>query len=138
MDTDGDVKLKANRVGDLYYVYEKSTEHCKAVTNEFSTPPKMPGTLMSWHRRLGHLNIKDLLDVERNETVLGIKIEPHTGEIQCDTCIHGKMTRAPFPRKSNRKTEILEIVHFDVCGPMRTASNGKAKYFVIFIDDYTK
>lgn len=33
---------------------------------------------------------------------------------------------------------MLEIIHFDVRGPMRTTSIGKAKYFVTFIDDSTR
>ena len=32
----------------------------------------------------------------------------------------------------------LRLVHSDVCGPMQTQSIGGAKYFVTFIDDYTR
>ena len=32
----------------------------------------------------------------------------------------------------------MQLVHSDVCGPMRTQSIGGAKYFVTFIDDYTR
>ena len=37
--------------------------------------------------------------------------------------------------KSTRK---LQIVHSDVCGPMHTESIGGCKYFVTFIDDYSR
>ena len=51
----------------------------------------------------------------------------------------GKFHRKPFVAvgeiRSRRK---LELVHSDVCGPMQTVSIGGAKYFVTFIDDYTR
>ena len=37
---------------------------------------------------------------------------------------------------SARKTERLQLVHSDVCGPMPMASMGGALYFVTFIDDF--
>jgi hypothetical protein len=37
-----------------------------------------------------------------------------------------------------RATKPLEIVHSDVCGPMRTTSLGGARYFVTYIDDFSK
>ena len=43
-----------------------------------------------------------------------------------------------FPKNSERKTDLLDIIHSDVCGPMRVESLGKAKYFVTFIDDCSK
>lgn len=37
-----------------------------------------------------------------------------------------------------RSKRRLEIVHSDVCGPMSTESIGGNKYFVTFIDDYSR
>ena len=33
---------------------------------------------------------------------------------------------------------VLQLVHSDLCGPMQTQSIGGAKYFVTFIDDYSR
>ena len=35
-------------------------------------------------------------------------------------------------------TQLLELIHSDVNGPMRTTSHGGAKYFVTFIDDFSR
>ena len=35
-------------------------------------------------------------------------------------------------------TKPLEIVHLDVGGPMRTTSVGGTKYFVTFVDDFSR
>lgn len=48
------------------------------------------------------------------------------------------MTASPVPKKSKRKSDLLEIIHTDVCGPMRSQSLGKAKYFATFIDDASR
>ena len=48
------------------------------------------------------------------------------------------MTRTPFPERSERKSEILDIIHSDLCGSMRIESAGKAKYFITFIDDKSR
>ena len=37
-----------------------------------------------------------------------------------------------------RKDRILEQVHSDVCGPMKTRSIGGCAYFVTFVDDYSR
>ncbi len=37
-----------------------------------------------------------------------------------------------------RSTRRLERIHSDVCGPMATASTGGSKYFIPFIDDYSR
>ena len=34
--------------------------------------------------------------------------------------------------------EILERVHSDVCGPFSTASTAKHRYYVIFVDDFSR
>ena len=50
-----------------------------------------------------------------------------------------KITAKPFPKKSERETsQPLELVHSDICGPMQVESVGGSKYFVTFIDDYSK
>ena len=37
-----------------------------------------------------------------------------------------------------RSTRRLQLVHSDMCGPMQTESIGGHKYFVSFIDDYSR
>src|ERR1700737_5265919 len=45
----------------------------------------------------------------------------------------------PFPlASSHRATAPLQLIHTDLCGPMRVTSLGGAKYFVSFIDDYSR
>ncbi|KRX52361.1 Retrovirus-related Pol polyprotein from transposon TNT 1-94 [Trichinella sp. T9] len=85
-----------------------------AATDESKVP-----TLMEWHRRLDHLNERSLLELTRHEK--------------------GKQTQSPFPKsQTKRRCCPLELIHTDICGPMRQNSIGGSKYFVTFIDDHSR
>ena len=43
-----------------------------------------------------------------------------------------------FPSKATRAKEILELVHNDVFGPMLIPSLGRSKYYVSFVDEFSK
>ena len=59
--------------------------------------------------------------------------------IECVACALGKQHRNEFPNhEEKRQTEILELIHTDVCGPMQTISLGGAWYFLIFVDDRSR
>jgi len=85
---------------------------------------------------MGHLNIRDLLESNQKGTILGMKLGRNSQENF--ECLKGKMTRSPFPKNSEKSTEVLEIIHSDVWGPARTKSIGGAKFFVTFIDDHSR
>ncbi|GJT18974.1 retrotransposon protein, putative, ty1-copia subclass [Tanacetum coccineum] len=49
-----------------------------------------------------------------------------------------KMTRKSFPHRPERATDLLGIIHTDVCGPLRHVSRQGASYFITFTDDYSR
>ena len=57
----------------------------------------------------------------------------------CDACQLGKQHRDSFPSKSFRQAgKPLELVHSDLCGPMPEPSLGGNRFFISFIDDYSR
>ena len=44
------------------------------------------------------------------------------------------MPKSPFSGKCERATELLALVHSDVCGPMSSQARGGYEYFVTFTD----
>ena len=135
VDHNGKIKMIAEKINGLYFVREEQDHECR-ISSESSR--KSSDTIMTWHRRLGHLNFKDLINAQRSGILEGLNFGQVEGKLECDICVQGKMTRTTFPKNSERKTDLLEIVHSDVCGPMRVESLNKAKYFVTFIDDSSK
>ena len=57
---------------------------------------------------------------------------------KCISCISGKMTRKPFTHVGERASDLLGLIHTDVCGPFRTKSREGANYFLTFTDDYSR
>ena len=53
----------------------------------------------------------------------------------CEPCLMGKMTKTPFPGTMERASDLLEIIHTVVCGPMSTDSRGGYRHFLTFTDD---
>ena len=92
-----------------------------------------------WHQRLGHVSEQRLNEMVRKEMASGITVPRTTKLSFCEGCIEGKMQRKPFTSVGEiRSTRKLQLVHSDVCGPMNTDSNGGRRYFVTFIDDYSR
>jgi hypothetical protein len=57
----------------------------------------------------------------------------------CEGCLLGKQHRLTFPTGETWRTkDVLELIHTDVCGPMRTPSLNNNKYFILFIDDFSR
>lgn len=92
-----------------------------------------------WHRRLGHLNFHGLKLLCQKNMVQGLPTCIEEKNEVCEGCALGKHHRKPFPKGvAWRAKEVLELVHTDVCGPMTTPSHGENKYFILFIDDFTR
>ncbi|KAE8983908.1 hypothetical protein PR002_g23112 [Phytophthora rubi] len=89
-----------------------------------------------WHARMGHPN-KDALAKTQRATN-GIPDEGQAFPTLCGGCMKGKQTVEAFPKRSKTKTSrVLELVHRDVMGPMKSTSKGGAKYILTFVDDFS-
>ena len=68
---------------------------------------------------------------------MAIRVQQGTDKTSpCEACMKGK--QKPFMSTGVRRTkDILELIYSDVCGPIPTSNVG-AKYFVTFIDDFTR
>ncbi len=80
---------------------------------------------MLWHERLGHLNMVRLKDLDAMVNDMNLKEVPlhHV----CEACIEGKHQRTSFPKdETTRASKLLEFVHSDMCGSMKTTSRGGA------------
>ncbi|RDX58134.1 hypothetical protein CR513_62572, partial [Mucuna pruriens] len=81
-----------------------------------------------WHRRLSHISEKGLTCLAKKDMLPGLK----NAELEkCSHCMAGKQTRVSFKKHPpSRKSELLELVHSEVCGPLKIKSFSGALYFV--------
>ena len=56
----------------------------------------------------------------------------------CERCLMGKMTKTPFSGTMERATDLLEIIHTDVCNLKSVEAHGKYHYFLTFKDDLSR
>ena len=56
----------------------------------------------------------------------------------CEPCLLSKMTKTPFSGTMERATDLLEIIHTDVCGLMNIEARGRYHYFLIFTVDLSR
>lgn len=57
----------------------------------------------------------------------------------CEGCMLGKNIENPFQKGETWRTKtVLELMHADLCGPMRTPSKSQNRYFILFIDDFSR
>jgi histone deacetylase 1/2 len=124
-----EVLLQGNCVGGLYPIPSSSPS---------SSGPQAHGVVKStslhWHRRLGHPSSTVVQQVLRDNN---IPFSESIKESVCDACQKGKSHQLPYPKSSSVSTFPLELVFSDVWGPA-PSSFGRYKYYVSFIDDYSK
>ncbi|KAL0441843.1 UNVERIFIED_CONTAM: Retrovirus-related Pol polyprotein from transposon TNT 1-94 [Sesamum radiatum] len=91
-----------------------------------------------WHRRLGHFNFQGLKILHQKKMMTDLpQIQAIEGA--CEACLQGNKHKKPFPSGTSwRAKAVLELIHTDVCGPMRTPSHEQNRYFILFIDDYSR
>ncbi|GBM27102.1 hypothetical protein AVEN_189873-1 [Araneus ventricosus] len=133
-----DMKLKADRVGDLYLLCteEKKDNTASTVSTSMDTPSS--GDFLKWHARLGHLNEIGMMNAIKNCSFEGLKCSNiDISKFDCEICIKGKLAKSPFKNVHSRSNVKLKILHTDLCGPMKVRSIGNARYLITSIDDKT-
>ncbi|KAK1619377.1 hypothetical protein QYE76_024894 [Lolium multiflorum] len=88
-----------------------------------------------WHCRLGHIGVKRMKKLHTDGLLESLDFESLD---RCEACLMGKMTKTPFSGIMERATDLLEIIHTDVCGPMSVASRGGYRYVLTFTDDLSR
>nr|GFC10033.1 hypothetical protein [Tanacetum cinerariifolium] len=90
-----------------------------------------------WHRRLSHLNFDTINLLSKNDIVVGLPKLKFVKDHLCSSCELGKAKRKSFHTKliPSSKSQ-LQLLHMDLCGPMRVASINGKRYVLVIVDDY--
>jgi hypothetical protein len=89
-----------------------------------------------WHKHLGHPSKQAIERMPENTLRFPRNLIIPKDIPICSGCAKGKMTSRSFPESSSRATHPFELIHSDL-KEMPTLSYNKAKYFIVFLDDYT-
>ncbi|GJT36677.1 putative ribonuclease H-like domain-containing protein [Tanacetum coccineum] len=89
-----------------------------------------------WHRRLGHINFKNLNKLVKGNLVRGLPSKVFRNEHTCVACQKGKQHKASY--KARIITEPLHTLHMDLFGPTSVKSINHASYCLVITDDCTR
>jgi transposase InsO family protein len=89
-----------------------------------------------WHKRMAHIHFGALRHLR--QAVTGLHKFTAKRHDPCKGCAMGKYAKRPFPPTKHRSKGVLDLIHYDVCGPMSVELVSSFKYFVLFIDDYSR
>ena len=87
-----------------------------------------------WHKRFGYISKQRMETLIKDEILSDLDFSYFD---TCADCIKGKLTAKVRNAKIDRCTELLGVIHTDICGSFTPLAMGGYKYFIIFIDDYS-
>jgi hypothetical protein len=123
----GVVVVEARRDKNWYLLNVKVRKDMTHIANSLDENAKF------WHERLSHFNMASLKELD------GMNLKEVSLHQDCEGCIKNKHQITSFPKdRAMKASQLLEIVHTDVCGPMRITSHGGAQYFLTFIDNFSR
>ncbi|GKG32668.1 retrovirus-related pol polyprotein from transposon TNT 1-94, partial [Tanacetum coccineum] len=91
-----------------------------------------------WYQILSHLNFDHTNLLYKKDTVIGLPKMKYVKDQLCSSCEMSKAKRSSFKTKAVPSFKgRLNLLHMDLCGPMRVASINKKKYILVIVDDYS-
>ncbi|GJV13766.1 putative ribonuclease H-like domain-containing protein [Tanacetum coccineum] len=101
----------------------------KATTNESNL----------WHRRLGHVNFKNLNRLVKGNLVRGLPTKLFQNDHTCVACQKGKQHKASCkPKLVSSISNTLQLLHMDLFGPTSVRSINHKTYCLVITDDFSR
>ena len=91
-------------------------------------------SLALWHARLGHASSFWVQQLAFRGSLGSVSTE----NFDCVSCQLGKQPALPFNSSESISTNIFDLIHSDVWGSSLISSISGSRYFVVFIDDYSR
>ena len=126
----GQVLGTGRKVGRMFEVYDLKIP-LQVVSTVATIATSSPDL---WHARLGHPSLSRLQLLAS---------QGHLGSVQfqnfdCTSCHFGKQTKFPFNKSDSFSSTPFDLIHSDIWGPAPVPIEGGSKYFVIFVDDFSR
>jgi len=100
----------------------------QALVGERTTPA-------SWHKRLGHPAFRT---VQRVLSQFKLPVISNKAQPFCSACAQAKGHQLPFYPTISKVCKPLQLIHSDVWGPSPTISINGNRYYVSFVDVFTR
>ena len=129
----GQMIRTARKVGRLFELISLHlpSSHLSAPTVSGTNPFS---SLALWHSRLGHASISRVKELASMGLLGSVSIE----NFDYMPCQLGKQTALPFNKSVSHALSSFDLIHSDVWGPSPIPTQGGSRYFVIFVDDFSR
>ncbi|GJV11793.1 retrovirus-related pol polyprotein from transposon TNT 1-94 [Tanacetum coccineum] len=92
-----------------------------------------------WHKRLSHLNFKNINKLSKQNKVLGLPSLVYSKDKPCSACEKGKHKRASFKTKQNFSIrKCLHLLYMELFGPVSPMYVNHEKYTLVIVDEYSR
>nr|GEW25294.1 hypothetical protein [Tanacetum cinerariifolium] len=135
-DLQGNDLLTGNRGSNLYIIFlQESTSSTPLCLMDKATLTQA----WLWHRRLSYLNFEYINLLLKKDIVIGLPKLKYVKDQLCSSCELSKAKRSLFKSKAISSLKgRLNLLHMDLCGPMRVATINGKKYILVIVNDYSR
>nr|GEW40847.1 retrovirus-related Pol polyprotein from transposon TNT 1-94 [Tanacetum cinerariifolium] len=135
-DLQGNDLLVGNCGSNLYTI---SLQESTSTTLLCLMAKATPTQAWLWHRRLSHLNFDYINLLSKKDIVIVLPKLKYVKDQLCSSCDLSKAKRSSFKSKAVPSSKgRLNLLHMDLCGPMRVASINGKKYILVIVNDYSR
>lgn len=126
LDTNGKVVLSGIRSGNNCYMWQKTVK-CLSAKNDVKL----------WHQKLGHMNVRNLSTLVKNDIVRGIpKLKGESVEVVCGPCKKGKQVKVQHTRHTIKS--YIGSNSYGLDGSNADRKHRRKKYVFVIVDDYSR
>ncbi|GJV91578.1 putative ribonuclease H-like domain-containing protein [Tanacetum coccineum] len=131
------VVLRAPRKDDVYSLDLKNIVPSGGITCLYANATVDESKI--WHRRLGHVNFKNINKLVKGHLVRGLPSKVFVNDHTCVACKKGKQHKASCKAKLDRIIrKPIELLHMDLFGPVSVESINKKRYCLVVTDDFSR
>nr|GFC92859.1 retrovirus-related Pol polyprotein from transposon TNT 1-94 [Tanacetum cinerariifolium] len=131
-DLKGNDLLTGSRGTDLYSITLQDTTSPNPI---FLMAKATSSQAWLWHCRLSHLNFDTVNLLSNNDIVVDLPNLKFVKDHLCSSCELRKAKRKSFQTKTTPSSKRrLQLLHIDLCGPMRVASINGKRYVLVIVD----
>ncbi|XP_070031939.1 uncharacterized protein [Nicotiana tomentosiformis] len=128
------IVLQGKEVNNIYVV-DLST----LLENELTCLIVLDNDPLHWYKRLEHASLSQLNKLVSKDLVIWLPNIKFKEDKVSEACARGKQVRSSFKSMKVLSTNrTIELVHMDLCGPMRTLNRGGKIYLMVHVDDYSR
>ncbi|CAL8175713.1 unnamed protein product [Prunus armeniaca] len=124
---------RGSEKGGLYLLDDPAGYTSSPTVHALQSATDSSRDIWLWHKRLGHPSF-----IYLQKLFPSLLSSVDLSQFKCEICELAKHHRVSYPLSINKSYAPFALVHSDVWGPSRVSNLSNSKWFVTFINDYSR